>query len=82
MLPRIRDIKTMPDYMLHVSFDDGKVVVYDVMEDIRQIESYADLVSIQGLFNHAQLDKSRTCVFWNDMIDLSSDTIYEYGTPI
>lgn len=22
---------------------------------------------------------SRTCVFWNDRIDLASDTIYEYG---
>lgn len=27
----------------------------------------------------AQLDSSRTCIFWNDRVDLASDTILEYG---
>lgn len=48
-------------------------------EDMEQIEGYRDLRSITGLFNQVQLDQSRTCVFWNDRIDLPSDTIYEYG---
>jgi hypothetical protein len=81
MIPRIREVKPLPDYNLSVVFDDGKAVIYDVMDDIRQIESYRDLVAIHGLFNHVQLDASRTCVFWNDRIDLPSDTIYEYGRP-
>jgi hypothetical protein len=81
MLPRIQDVKTMPDYCLEVRFDDGKQVVYDVMDDIKSIESYRDLLSIHGLFDQVQLDESRTCVFWNDRIDLPSDTIYEYGRP-
>lgn len=81
MLPRIKDLTPLPDYCLHVVFDDGKAVVYDVMDDIRQLESYQDLMTIHGLFQQVQLDASRTCVFWNDRIDLASDTIYEYGTP-
>ncbi len=71
----------MPNFRLSVIFDDGKTVLYDVMDDINQIEGYQDLLSIHGLFNQVQLDKSRTCVFWNDRIDLPSDTIYEYGQP-
>ena len=35
-----------------------------------------------GLFNQVQIDKSRTCVFWNDEIDLPADAIYEYGKPV
>ena len=81
MLPRIKDVTPMPEYQLHVVFDDGKSVIYDVMEDIRQIESYRDLLSIHGLFDQVSVDQSRTCVYWNDDIDLPSDTIYEYGTP-
>jgi hypothetical protein len=81
MLPRIRNIKAMPDYNLAVVFDDGKKVLYDVMDDIRTIESYQALLSNHGLFEQVQLDQSRTCVFWNDAIDLPSDTIYEYGSP-
>ena len=81
MLPRIKAIKPMPEFRLHVVFDDGKSVLYDVMDDIQQIESYRDLLAVNGLFDQVRLDESRTCVYWNDEIDLPSDTIYEYGTP-
>lgn len=79
MIPKIKDITPLPDFLLRVVFDDGKAVLYDVKEDMEQIESYRDLRSITGLFNQVQLDQCRTCVFWNDRIDLPSDTIYEYG---
>ncbi|MCH5200543.1 MAG: DUF2442 domain-containing protein [Oscillospiraceae bacterium] len=82
MLPRIKDIKPMPDFQLYVVFDDGKEVIYDVMDDIRRIDSYKDLAVIHGLFSHVQLDRSRTCVFWTEEIDLPSDTIYEYGRTV
>lgn len=79
MIPRIKTVEPMPDYKLKVLFDDGKTVIYNVKEDIKTIESYKDLAAVQGLFEQVQLDESRTCVFWNDQIDLPSDTIYEYG---
>ena len=79
MKPRIKEVKPLPDYNLSVTFEDGKSVIYDVKDDIGQIDDYKDLVTVHGLFNHVQLDESRTCVFWNDRIDLPSDTIYEYG---
>lgn len=81
MIPRIKTVKPIADFKLSVTFDDGKAVFYDVMEDIRQIESYRDLLTIHGLFQQVQLDPSRTCVFWNERIDLPSDTLYEYGKP-
>lgn len=82
MIPRIKYINPMDDYKLHVVFDDGKAVLYDVKDDIRDIPSYSDLKTIYGLFQQVQLDQSRTCVFWNDYIDLASDSIYEYGKEL
>ena len=79
MIPRIQDIKANDNYLLTVLFDDGKKVIYDVKQDIAQIEDFKQLETLEGLWNNFQLDKSRTCVFWNDRIDLPSDTIYEYG---
>ena len=79
MIPKIKMVEPMPDYKLKVLFDDGKTVIYDVKEDIDTIESYKDLATVHGLFQQVQLDESRTCVYWNDQIDLPSDTIYEYG---
>ena len=79
MIPRIKMVEPLPDYKLKVLFDDGKTVIYDVKEDIDTIESYKDLATVHGLFQQVQLDESRTCVYWNDQIDLPSDNIYEDG---
>jgi len=79
MIPRINRLSILDDYILSVEFDDGYKVLYDVKEDIRTLPSFRALVEVYGLFKQAQLDSSRTCVFWNDEIDLASDSIYEYG---
>lgn len=81
MIPKIVNIKAKKNYVLDVKFDDGLNVLYDLKEDIDQLPGYSDLRNINGLFENVQLDESRTCVFWNDYIDLSSDIIYEYGKP-
>lgn len=82
MIPKIKFIELLNDYILRVSFVDGKVVLYDVKEDIKILPGYDDLQKINGLWQQVQIDESRTCVFWNDYIDLASDSIYEFGIPI
>lgn len=79
MIPRMRTVQFCPDYKMKVSFDDGREVVYDVGEDILAIPQFAELKTLTGLFESGQLDESRTCISWNETIDLPSDTIYEYG---
>jgi len=81
MIQRIKSLSPMPDFMLSVTFDDGKRVMYDVKEDMG-LPGYSALRDVFGLFQQVQLDESRTCVFWNDEIDLPSDAIYEYGREI
>lgn len=82
MIPRIKSIKPIKNYILEADFDDGRRVLYDVNNDIETLPGYDNLKNIHGLFEQVQLDESRTCVFWNDDIDLPSDTIYEYGKSI
>lgn len=79
MIPKIKQVKPLDGYLLDIVFDDGKECIYDVKEDINTVNGYEDLKYIHGLFNQVQLDESRTCVFWNDYIDLASDILYEYG---
>ena len=82
MIPRIKEITPLENYMLRVVFADGKAVLYDVKEDMDQIESYRLLRTIPGLFQQVSLDKSKTCIYWNDEIDLPSDILYAYGKQI
>lgn len=79
MIPRIKTLAAMDNFLLAVEFDDGHKVIYDVKEDIETLPSFRALRDVCGLFRQAQLDSSRTCVYWNDDIDLASDSIYEYG---
>ena len=82
MIPRIKCIEPKADYKLLVDFDEGRRVVYDVADDIRNVEAFRELEALPGLFGNARLDSSRTCVVWNERVDLPSDTIYEYGVPV
>ena len=81
MIPRISSIEPMADFKLLVNFDEGRRVIYNVGDDIREIDAFHELLDIPGLFANARLDSSRTCVVWNERVDLPSDTIYEYGVP-
>lgn len=78
MIQRIQALQTLPDFMLHITFDDGRRVIYDVKDDMT-LPGYDALRTVPGLFEQVQLDQSRTCVYWTDDIDLPSDILYEYG---
>ena len=82
MIPRIKKLEALDDYVLYVVFDDGKIVEYDVKEDMDMIDSYKALREVNGLFKQVNLDESRTCIYWSDEIDLPSDMIYEYGKEV
>ena len=82
MIPRIKSLKPLENFMLEIVFDDGEKVVYDMNEDINTLPGYDMLKSLPGLFMQASIDESRTCVYWTDEIDLPSDMLYEYGKSI
>ena len=82
MIPRIKKLEPLKDYKLYIEFDDGKCCIYDMAEDIESTKAFEDLKYIPGLFEQVKLDESRTCVYWNDQIDLAGDTIYEYGKQV
>lgn len=82
MIPRIKNIQLMGDFLLLVEFDSGERVLYDVKDDIKTLPDFKILESENGLFKNYQIDSSRTCVFWTDRVDLPSDTLLEFGTPV
>lgn len=79
MIPRIKTVTPLEDFVLRIVFDDGEIVLYDVKDDIANIKVFNELKTEEGLWENVRLDTSRTCVYWNDCIDLPSDTLYEYG---
>lgn len=79
MIPKIKSVVPQKNFILDVLFNDGTSVHYDLNEDIDKLPNYKDLKEIDGLYQNVKLDESRTCIYWNDYIDLPSDILYEYG---
>ena len=82
MMPRIKHIELKGKFLLLIEFDSGEKVVYDVKGDIDTLPDFKVLETEHGLFNHFQIDSSRTCVYWTDRVDLPSDTLLEYGVQV
>lgn len=82
MAIQIKGLEVLPEYRLQIIFEDGKEVIYDVKEDIETLPSYQPLSTEEGLFESVQLDPSNTCIIWTKDIDLPSDILYQYGSPI
>ena len=82
MIPRIKSIQPLDIFVLLVEFDGGEKVLYDVKDDIRTLVDFRVLETEYGLFKNAQLDSTRTCVYWTERVDLPSDTLKEYGQPV
>ena len=56
MIPRIKNIQPLDDFVLLVEFDDGKKVKYDVKDDIRTLDDFKILESEYGLFQNVATD--------------------------
>ncbi len=78
MIRKIQSIHPEEDYILSIMFEDGRKVSYDLKEDFG-LPGYDALEKVPGLYQQVRLDESRTCVYWNEDIDLPSDILYEYG---
>ena len=46
MIPRIKKMSVLDDYILFVEFDDGYKVLYDVKDDIKMLPSFRALVDV------------------------------------
>ena len=62
MIPRIKKMSVLYDYILFVEFDDGYKVLCDVKDDIKTLPLFCALVDVYGLFKQAQLDKPNLCI--------------------
>ena len=80
MMPKINKATLIGDFKINVSFDDGKVVVYDLMSDIEGTPHFHLLKEQNGLLEQMKVERYRIC--WNDLVDLPSDILYEYGETI
>lgn len=79
MFHKVKEVNTLSNYILQITFQDGTKKFYDVSKLFFKWDIFKNLKTIKGLFNQVKVDKGGYGISWNDEIDLSCDELWENG---
>ena len=82
MFIRATDVKFLNGVVLEMSFQDGKVVRYDMSKMFSKYPQLIELKNDRKLFESGHLDPGGYGVIWNDELDFNAMDIYEDGEII
>lgn len=80
MMPRIRQVWTGEDYLLHVIFENGVTKLYDMKPRLHD-ERFKNLRD-RGFFKSVQVDNGGFGISWNDDVDLSENELWTEGKDL
>jgi len=82
MFHKVRAVRTLPDYRLHVQFSEGITKVYNVKPLFTKWAAFKRLQDEPKLFDDVEVDTGGYGIVWNDEIDLSCDELYKNGKTV
>jgi len=82
MFHKVNGVIPKNNYILQVTFKNGKIKNYDVKPLFNKYDVFNDLKIVPGLFEQAKADIGGYGISWNDEIDLACDELWENGTDV
>ena len=79
MFYKIASVEPLPQFVLRVSFQNGRKKIYDIKALSGKWPVFRDLETIPGLFPMVRVDMGGYGVSWNDDIDISCNELWENG---
>ena len=76
------DLKLLEDVILEMTFQDGKVIRYDISRMFNKYPQFKELRNNRKLFLSGQLDVGGYAVVWNDKLDFDATSIYYDGEVV
>lgn len=84
MVPRIRDVGYLQDYVLRLSFTDGTVAELDFADKIIGRGGVFAPLADRAYFSRVTVDPEAQTLIWPNGLDLDPDVLYAEatGTPL
>ena len=82
MFVRATKVKFLKDVTLEMTFQDGKVVRYNMSTMFSKYPQLKELKNNRSLFENGHLDPGGYGVIWNDDLDFDAMSIYECGEVV
>jgi hypothetical protein len=83
MLKDVIQVKALPDYLLHLTFEDGVTGIVNVSEII-EFKGVFDPLLEQDYFNQVRVNSDIGTICWPNEADIDPDVLYALvsGEPI
>ena len=75
-------VRFLDDVKLELTFQDGKIVRYDMANMFSKYPQLEELRNNRELFIHGHLDPCGFGVIWNDELDFDATSVYEDGEVV
>ena len=76
------NIRFLEDVTIEMTFQDGKVVRYDMSKMFAKYPQLEELRRNRKLFESGHLDVGGFAIIWNDDLDFDASSIYEDGEVV
>ena len=73
------EVKFLEDVTLEMTFQDGKVIRYDMSQMFDKYPELEELRRNRALFTCGHLDVTGFAIIWNDDLDFDTTSIYDDG---
>lgn len=75
-------VKFLDDVKLELTYQDGKIIRYDMSTMFSAFPQLEELRNNRELFTHGHLDPGGYGIIWNDDLDYDATSIYEDGEVV
>lgn len=75
-------VRFLEDVVIEVTFQDGKIIRYDMSQMFDKYPQLEELRRNRKLFESGHLDVGGYAVIWNDELDFDASSIYEDGDVV
>ena len=79
MFNKVKSVKPLDNFVMLITFENGKKKYYDIKTLINKFSVFKDLIDINGLFEQVKVDIGGYGIYWNDDIDLSCNELWNNG---
>lgn len=79
---RALKVEFLEDVTLQMTFQDGKVIRYDMSQMFEKYPQLEELRRNRKLFESGHLDLTGLAVIWNDELDFDATSIYDDGEVV
>ena len=76
------NVKFLKDVTVEVTYQDGKVIQYDMSQMFKKYPQLEELRINRKLFESGHLDVGGYGIVWNDELDFDATSIYEDGVVV